>query len=347
MSRVTIKDIATQANISKTAVSFAFNSPEKLPEETVNRILKIADELGYRPDPVARSMSTKQTGTIGLLVPQPIPNMVRNPFFSELLEGIGEVCEKGGYSLMLVPPLKGSMSQAISTAMVDGFLTLGLEAFRDSMRVLQQRHVPFVMIDSDPVENIPCVNIDDTQGAYEAMSFVLQMGHRSIAIMGIRSGLKGHYKEYKGILQRRMSGYLKALAEFNLSMRNRDIHLVECNATLKGGKAGFSRVWQYKHKPTAIVAMSDIIAIGAIEAAKNLKIAIPQELSVIGFDNVPAARWLTPSLTTVHQPLREKGQLAAKLLDELLNKRVIENSYELPTELIKRDSVSKLSGVRN
>jgi len=275
-------------------------------------------------------------------VPQPIPNIVRNPFFSELLEGIGEICKKAGFSLMLVPPLKGSMSQAISTAMVDGFLTVGLETFRNSMVILQQRHVPFVMIDSDPVENIPCVNIDDAQGSYEAMAYVLRMGHRSIAIMGIRSGLKGRYKEYKGILQRRMSGYLNALEEFGLSMRKRNIHLIECEATVKGGKAGFSQVWQYKHKPTAIVAMSDIIAIGAIEAAKSLNIKIPQELSIVGFDNIPAAQWLTPSLSTVRQPIREKGRLAAKLLDDLLNKRVIQNSYMLPTELIKRDSVIKL-----
>src|SRR5450759_2634184 len=101
-----IKDIAEKAGVSKTAVSFAFNNPNRLSEATVQQILKIAEEMGYNPDPVARSMSTGKTGTIGLLLPQPIPEIIRNPSMPEFIEGIGEVCNEASLSLLLVPPLK-------------------------------------------------------------------------------------------------------------------------------------------------------------------------------------------------------------------------------------------------
>src|SRR3972149_3525947 len=165
MTKVNIKDIAEKAKVSTTAVSFAFNNPTRLSESTVKRILNIAHEMGYAPNPLARNLSTGKTGAIGLLVPQPIPEIIRNPFMPEFIEGIGEVCTHMGLSLMLVPPLKGSMERAIVNAAVDGFLTLGLEESKSTMVVLRQRGVPFVTVDSDPIEGVPAINIDDEGGA--------------------------------------------------------------------------------------------------------------------------------------------------------------------------------------
>ncbi|MCR4405784.1 MAG: LacI family transcriptional regulator [Anaerolineae bacterium] len=339
MAKVTIKEIAQRAGVSKTAVSFALNDPSRLSETTLQRILSIAEELGYTPDPIARSMTTKRIGCIGLLVPQPIPDVIRNPFFSEFLEGIGEVCREAGLSLMLVPPLKGSMRRAVNDAAVDGFLTLGLETFRGTMMILEQRGVPYVMVDSDPTPDIPCVNIDDQGGARAAMAHVLQAGHRRIAILGIRSGKQGRYKEYAGTLRRRMEGYLAALNEAGLSMHSRDVHLVECDAHVSGGREGFQQLWRLKRQPTAIVAMSDIIAIGAMEAAREFDIRVPDDVSIVGYDDIPAARWTQPRLTTVHQPIREKGKLAAELLVKLVGGETDNNHYVLPTNLVKRESV--------
>ncbi len=161
MARINIKDIAERAGVSKTTVSFAFNNPERLPEARVKQILQIAAEMGYTPDPVARTLSTGKTGTIGILVPQPIPEIIRNPFMPEFLEGVGEICTEASLSLMIVPPIKGSMQRAISNAAVDGFLTLGLEEHKDTMMVLRQRGVPYVTVDSDPIEGVPAVNVVD------------------------------------------------------------------------------------------------------------------------------------------------------------------------------------------
>jgi len=339
MAKITINEIAERAGVSKTTVSFAFNDPSRVSEATLQRILRVADELGYTPDPIARSMTTKRTGCIGLLVPQSIPYMVQNPFFSELLAGIGEVCREAGLSLMLVPPLKGSVHRAVNNAVVDGFLTLGLETFRDTMKVLEQRGVPYVMVDSDPTPGISCVNINDQGGAREAMAHVLRANHRRVAILAIRSGERRQYRRYVGTLHRRMEGYLEALSEVGLSIRSRGVYLVECDNLDSAGRECFKRLWRLKPRPTALVAMSDIIAIGAMEAAMELGIRVPDDLSIVGYDDIPAARWTQPRLTTVHQPTREKGSLAAELLVALLNESTDVQHRILPTRLVERESV--------
>ncbi|GAP12490.1 transcriptional regulator, LacI family [Longilinea arvoryzae] len=339
MPRVNITDIARKAGVSKTAVSFAFNNPSRLSEATVQQILAIAEEMGYSPDPVARSMSTGRTGTIGLLLPQPLPEIVRNPYFPEFLEGIGEVCTHSGLSLMLVPPLKGSMRRAIVNAAVDGFLTLGLEESKATMVVLRQRGVPFVTVDSDPIEGVPAINVDDAGGACQAMQHVLALGHRQIAILAIRSGKQGHYREYVGTLGARMHGYLQALEEYGLTINGRSVRLLECASTEEGGMESFQTLWKSRHHPTAIIAMSDIIAIGVIKAAASAGQQVPRDLSVVGFDDITLASLIHPALTTVAQPSREKGEMATRELVKLIESNSQPIHQVLPTRLVERSSV--------
>ncbi|GMQ78558.1 MAG: LacI family DNA-binding transcriptional regulator [Anaerolineae bacterium] len=342
MTKVTIKDIAKYAGVSATSVSFAFNNPNRLPEETVQRILEAAEHIGYVPNPVARSMSTGRTGTLGILVPQPITEIIRNPFLPEFLEGVGEVCTSAGFSLMIVPPLEGSMKRAIVEAAVDGFLTLGLEMFKVTMMVLHQRGVPYVMVDSDPAEGVPSVNIDDEGGAKAAMIHILEAGHRNITILGIRSGKEGRYQDYVGVLRNRIAGYILALQAFDLSMDDPRIRLIECASTARGGREGFKQLWAMSPRSTAVVAMSDVIALGVMSAAREAGVRLPKELSVIGFDDIPFADLVFPSLTTVSQPLRKKGKIAADLLVRFINGDIDAEHKVLPTKLIVRKSVAKL-----
>lgn len=340
MARVTIKEIAEKAGLSVTSVSFAFNNPSRLPEATVQRILEVAEELGYIPDPIARSMSTGRTGAMGVLVPQPFSEILRNPYYFEFLEGVAEVCTAAGYSLMIVPPLEGSVKRAIGVAAVDGFLTLGLELFKSTMAILNQREVPFVMVDSDnPIEGVSAVNVNDRAGARAVMAYVLKAGHREIAILGIRSGKNGRYQEYTGTLRQRMEGYLNALAAFNLELDQRRIQLVECASTTNGGQDGFNQLWKKKNHPTALVAMSDVIAIGAIDAARRKGIKVPEDLSVVGFDDISLSKLITPPLTTVSQPIQQKGKLAADLLVNCIEGECQASHRILNTKLIIRASV--------
>lgn len=339
MPRVTIKDIAEKAGVSKAAVSFAFNNPEQLSEATLERILGVARELGYRPHPVASNLKTRRTGCIGLLVPQPLPEVARNPHLLALMEGIGTVCHQHGLSLMVVPPLKGNLHDAVARAAVDGFLTLGLETFRDTMQVIQERDVPFVMVDSEPVEGIPCVNTDDESGARMAMMEVLQAGHRQMIILGITSDRGGDYAHYSGTLKRRTQGYLRALETVGLTIDNEQVCLVECACSIEGGAAAFEQFWQRENRPTAVVAMADVIAIGVLQAAHTAGVQVPQELSLIGYDDIDAARLICPPLTTVRQPIAEKGLTATRLLVDLMANKMEDRHVTLPVELIVRESV--------
>lgn len=342
MPKITISDIARQAGVSKTAVSFAFNDPARLPGDTVQRILKIADDLGYIPNPVARSLTSKRTGNIGVLFPQPLPDILANPYTTELLRGIGRACGRSGYNQLLVSPVLGNMRHAVSGAVVDGFLAIGLEHHKPTVELLDQRGVPYVMVDSELVPSIVSVNIDDALGAYQAMRYILEQGHRRITILGIKSGKHGRFTTYVGTLHGRISGYRAALGEFGLDIDGEQVRLVECVCTYEGGQSGFNACWAGSH-PTAVVAMADIIALGALSAASAGGVRVPDEVSIIGFDDLPMTNLTHPALTTIHQPIAEKGEYAASQLLEILSGSTPGAHRTFPTHLVERGSVARRS----
>lgn len=335
--RATIHDVAERVGVSKTAVSFAFNSPDRLPERTVRLILSAADDLGYSPHPVARSMSTGRTGMMGILLPQALPVILGNPFFTELLRGIAEIAQQEDLNLTLVPPVQGSMRRAVTDAAVDGFITVGLESFRPTMVVLERRGLPYVLVDSDPVDGIACIEVDDEGGAYKSMKHLLELGHRRIAILALPSAHPGQPERYWGVLRRRMAGHVRALNELEISFPG-DGRLIECTVTEQGGRDGFREAWEEDRRLTAVIAMSDIQALGALSAAGELGLRVPEDVSVVGFDDVPAARW--SHLTTVRQPIRAKGRWAAQTLVSLLRGDERAESRLLATELVVRGSTA-------
>lgn len=344
MAKVTISQIAKEAGVSKTAVSFAFNDPSQLAAATVRHIRETAERLGYTPDPIARSMTTRRTNALGLLLPQDIATALANPFYTQFIRGIGRVCGQFGQTLMLVPPLWGSMMKAIPHATVDGFVVVGLEVDRGEIQLMRQRDVPFVMVDSEAPADVRSVNVDDRSGARMAMQHVLATGHREIAIVAIESGKAGHVDEYTGTLAARLEGYRAALAEYDMALDTPGVQLIEAPTSWEGGQAVFQRLWECPARPTAIVAMSDIIAIGVLEAATEYGLQLPRELSIVGFDDLPDARLTRPALTTVRQPVEQKGVLAAEVLVAALRQADEVRHHMLPCELIVRDSVAERAG---
>ncbi|MGZ6341353.1 MAG: LacI family DNA-binding transcriptional regulator, partial [Candidatus Limnocylindrales bacterium] len=160
--------MADAAGVSKTAVSFAFNSPEKLGPATLERVLGVAHELGYTPHPAARALSMRRSGTIGILIPQRLSSVFANPFLGELIQGLGELCEEHDLTLLLVPPLDGSLEGAIRQASVDGFVSLGLGPDDQALQMLERIGIPTVLVDSETSPTHPSVNVDDTGGASAA-----------------------------------------------------------------------------------------------------------------------------------------------------------------------------------
>ncbi len=337
MSRPTITDVAQGAGVSKSSVSFAYNNPSRIALSTRERILDVAKDLGYVPDPVARSMSSGRTGTIGMLLPQPMADMARNPYLLEFLAGLAKATEPQELPILLVSPLQGSMERAVYSAAVDGFLTLGLESFRPTIQLIEQRHLPYVMVDSEPIDGIACVNADDTGGAYQAMRKVLDAGHRNIGILGITSGKRGKWHQYKGTLARRMAGYHQAFQETGLNIDT--VEFTECAVSELGGRRGLQRILDSDQHVTAVVAMSDIIALGALEEAANRGLTVPQDLSIVGFDGLPESRWSQPPLTTVTQPTQDKGRIAGELLIGLVAGTRKAEHIVLDTQLVSRGSL--------
>jgi alanine racemase len=265
--------------------------------------------------------------------------MLRNPFFSQFLDGVATIAGEAELPILLVPPIRGSMDRAVSTAAVDGFLTLGLETFRPVMHVLERRRLPYVMVDGDPEAGVACVNIDDEGGAYQAMKAVLAQGHQRIGMLGIRSPQRGRWEKYAGTLRRRIRGYVRALEERGLAIDGDRVRLTECEVSEAGGRTGFRRLWKAGPHPTAIVAMSDVIALGALEEAQDSGVSIPNDLGIVGFDDIPEAAWVRPALTTIRQPTIEKGQTAAELLVRLVKKEQIAPHVVLETRLVERESL--------
>jgi DNA-binding LacI/PurR family transcriptional regulator len=340
--RVTMQDVADRAKVSKTAVSFAFNNSGKLSEDTLRTILAAAEELGYTRDPAARMLRTRRTDSLGLLLPQQLDKAMENPYYSQFLQGIGQICHRDGFTLLLAPPLRGSMLKTIPYAAVDGFIVSGLEYDRGEVHALQQRGIPFVLVDSEEHDDVPSVEIDDREGMRSLLDHLVSMGHRRIAIVAIETGVEGGHEAWRGPVKRRIQGALSALDAAGLSLDDEGITLLEVPCTRRGGVEAFHRVWAAEVRPTAILCFSDIIALGVLDAARSAGVEVPTEVSVTGFDDLFEASLSTPSLTTVRQPIETKGRLAAEYLVEAIGRGgpTRDHHQRLHTVLLVRDSTA-------
>jgi DNA-binding LacI/PurR family transcriptional regulator len=340
--RATARAVAEAAGVSRTAVSFAFNDPTRLSAETRDRILRVADELGYAPHPIARMLVQGQTRTLGLLLPQDIPQVMENPYYSQFLVGLGQVVHREGMSLLLAPPIRSSMLQAIPYAAVDGFVVCGLEIDRGEVTELRRRRMPFVLVDSDAPEGVPSVEVTDQEGMADVVRHLLHLGHRRVAVLSFEGGPDRERYGYRGPLARRMAGLADALGEVGLSLDHPDVELVEVPCTRADGYRATRTLMASERRPTAIITLSDILAIGAIDALHDLGVSIPGEVSVTGFDDQPEAAWVRPRLTTVRQPMQAKGRVAGDLLISAIRGESQHPHQLLHTALIVRESSGRV-----
>jgi DNA-binding LacI/PurR family transcriptional regulator len=325
--RPTIKDIAEQAGVSKTTVSFALNDPSRISVETYNRVMAVVNELDYIPNPVARTLTTKRLGALGLLLPQPMTEALRNPYVVEIIRGIGELCAERELSLTMLPPIRGRIIEAARRAFVDGLITLGIGPDHEVVELLNKRHIPFVTIDGADTESTINVGIDDESAAYQLMRHVLGLGHRRILVLALMpESIKLSSERFRSVCDLRLAGFARALAEVGLSPDSPGISVQPIESSIEGGDAAISELLGRGRSsgdgaslPTAIVAMCDAAALGACRACRRAGLSIPADISVAGFDDIPMSANAIPSLTTVYQPGREKGAVAAELVALLLD----------------------------
>ena len=337
--RITIADIAKKSGYSKTSVSFAFNCPERISATAVEKILETAKNLDYIPDPIARNFSLGQHFSLGFLAPQSLDITILNPHAVEVLRGIGTVCEKNGYTLTLIPPLHSSIAEAIKNATVDGIIGMGLEFKSDIREALKKRKLPLVCLDAIEEDDTYSISIDNIEAAFTQMSKVLERGHRDIAIISLPEAAYIETKDAisPGVAQYRR--YKKAIESCSAQVK---ISQVAETATFQGGKKATKEILS-KAKPSCIVTMSDIQALGVIEELKERKIRVPDDISVVGFDGSVKEYPLPFSLATIDQNGYNKGEKAAEVLFNILKgKEPSENKILMPFSFIDGGSLKSI-----
>ncbi|MFN2485889.1 MAG: LacI family DNA-binding transcriptional regulator [Acidimicrobiia bacterium] len=345
----TLEELAKLMGVSRATASNAFNRPDQLSHELRQRILAVAKEVGYAgPDPTARALSRGKRGAIGLVFTEQLSYAFSDPAAVLLLEGLAEACEQAETGLLLLPVSagnEGSAVRAINGAAVDALALYSLPDRDPAVIAASTRAIPAVTIDQPLVPGVSYVGIDYRVAARTALSFLLGLGHRKVAVLGYRLTPERHQgaitREHQSrakyySTRERLIGYREALDELGLGW---DVlqFLESASNDAAGGAASGGYLLDGPSRPTAILTDSDQLAIGVLEAAAKAGLAIPDELSVVGMDDVPAASASSPQLTTIRQPLVEKGRRVGEIL---LNERVRKRNVRLPVELIVRGSTA-------
>jgi DNA-binding LacI/PurR family transcriptional regulator len=341
--RPSLSSVATAAGVSPSSVSNAYNKPEHLSAEVRARILAIAAEQGYAgPDPAARSLRSRRAGAIGALFSMRLPYAFSDPYCVELLTGLSETAESYRAGLLLMPlgPHTAAVDddkvresvQAVRHAVIDGAVADGIPDEHPALQVLTRRGVPLVRSVDRPDGR--CVIVDDRAAGRSLGEHVSQLGHRDVAVVIDAAGLSGDVRHVGAedaefaYARLRVAGIREALAP------GARLTVVTGGAnSIESGRAAARALLEGDAPPTAILAISDALALGVLEVLRNRRLAPGRDLTVTGFDDVPAAA--AAGLTTVRQPIREKGRLMGRML---LDSSFAERRVVLPTELVVRAS---------
>lgn len=332
----TIRDVSRLAGVSSATVSRAFSNPEKLTADTLEKVQAAARELKYKPNHLSTIFRSSKTMSIVVMVPD-----LSNAFFGPVLRGMEKVAGKQGYSLLLSDThdsveLERSCIGMVESRRADGVIQLGARSLTDLAG--DNSDIAFIhAIEAEPDSNEPSVRIDNVHAAAKIMRYILSQGHRTIGVLGGR--------ENSRITAQRRQGYMQALMESGITV---DPDLAEFGEyTHAFGEVAAARLLARRPDITALFCMSDDIAIGAMHAAKTAGLSLPRDLSVTGFDNVAFCSYTEPALTSIMQPAERIGEIAATvMLSRLSGEDVSDVHYVLPTELVIRGSVAKVSAAQ-
>jgi DNA-binding LacI/PurR family transcriptional regulator len=348
--RATLKDLARALNTSPSSVSNAYNHPDQLSKELRERILQTAKDIGYSgPHPIARGLRQQRIGVIGVLFGEHLSYAFSDPAASIFMQGISQATEVEGFGLTIVPVPPGAPRTAfgILNAPVDGFIAYCLTR-EGLVESVLERGLPLVLVDHTPRPDVIGINIQDEHGAGQAARHLIKQGHQNIGILTLemsvppRTGWADNLEQAQHTIfeatRGRLNGYIKELSKAGL-VWNQNIAVYECNDTLEQGRQGLRAILTRNPKTTAILTMSDVLALGVLEEAKKLKLRVPQDLAVVGFDDVPdAAR---AGLSSVAQPHLEKGRMAGEMLIRQLKGETVTSPELLKTQLVVRGSSKK------
>jgi LacI family transcriptional regulator len=329
---ITLKELAARAEVHPSTISRVANSDPSLriAPETRQRIEALLRETEYRPNGIARGLKLRQTFVLAVVIPD-----ITNPFFAALFRGVEDGALARGYNVLLCntdgsPERQRSHLQSLHARRVDGVILASSVLKDPSVRWLRHQRIPHVLVNRFSDEGQDAfVGADDTLGARVATAHLAELGHRRIG------HLAGKPTVSTGLARRR--GYLEALEEKGLSTDPRLV--VEAGYTEEGGARAAERLLTMEDRPSAIFAVTDMSAIGAVGAARRMGLRIPQDVAIAGYNDIPLASRLVPGLTTVHVPIHEFGAVAARLLlEQVLTGEISRRRVVFNPQLVVRGS---------
>ncbi len=347
MGRVTLQTIADHLGVSRMTVSNAFSRPDQLSASLRDRVLAVAEELGYGgPDPAARALASGTAGTVGVLLSETLTYSLTDEVAMAFLAGISDELTPTGLSLTLLSAApEGDLVPARDVA-IDGAIVYSCNPESSAVGWLMRRRLPLVFVDQAPAPGITSINIDDRLGARAAAQHIVDLGHQQVGI--VTTGFGGEFGVLADPLgatssnteRQRMLGWLDALEAAGITPTVvRQPHVNPDDI----GYAAAQTLLDAGDRPTAILCFSDAIARGVIRAVQDAGLQVPADVSVVGFDDNPISRRTTPALTTVRQDVDGKGRAAATALTAAIERAKTRppgrgRHLVLPTELVVRDS---------
>jgi LacI family transcriptional regulator len=330
----TIRDVAEAAGVSVTTVSHVMNGTRHVAPATSERVLGAVTYLGYRPSAVARALKGERTATLGMLV-----TSSTNPFFAEVIRGVEEACFERGYSLILgntgdVGERLESYLTTLYSKRIDGLVVMTTNAEHEFLRRLgRDRSIPVVAIDTLDIPGVTTVNDDSLAGGRIAAEFLLDQG---LSRIGAVTGPRDHPRSHQ-----RLDGFMAALRERGIDLDPRFI--VPADLTVAGGFSAMQRLLrQSDGPPEAIFCLNDLMAFGGLCALDQAGLAVPRDISVIGYDDIEYAAFMVPPLTTVRQPASEIGRGAAEaLIEQVTTGAPVQRAIEFKPQLVERQSVRR------
>lgn len=351
--RATLTHIASELGVSAKTVSNAYRHPDQLSPALRERIFEAATRLGFTgPDPLASGLRRGSTSAIGFIYDNPLSYAFNDEAAVELLSGLSEVAEAEGMSLMLVPGTAGGERDpaGIASAVIDGVVAYSMASDDPVLDYTRRRGVPLVIIDQPSVENVPHVGIDDDGAAFAVASHVRDLGHRRIAVISFAlergaspqtCSLAEWPETPYDVTDRRLFGYARALRGH---VPLDEVPLVAwLGNTVQTGHDAAIRLLARVPRPTALLCLSDSLALGALAAVRDFGLRVPEDISIVGFDDIPSGRSSTPPLTTITQSHREKGRIAASMLFRTLRGEWVDSGLTLPATLVVRGSTAMAS----
>lgn len=330
----TLEEVAKLAGVSRSTVSRVVNNQPNVRPEVRERVWKVIEEVDYHPNRAARSLASRRSSIIGLVIPREIHAVFSDPYFPILTEGIARACNERNYTMVLgliTPEMHDPYRRLVRGGLLDGVIVTS--AVQDDPFVLRllQEEFPFVLVGRAPHhDGVSYVDVDNVSGARTAVQHLARLGYRRIAtITGPLNTIPG---------QDRYEGYQKGLRSAGLT--HDPDYVVEGDFGEMSGTRGMEDLLALETPPDAVFAASDMMAIGALKALRAAGLHVPGDVALVGFDDIPLSALLHPPLTTVRQPISGMGYTAATLLFEELECEDIESPQRmiLPTELVIRAS---------